>query len=215
MPQPSAPPLCCCSYVLSSLQIIGVFRQGQLLQRSSFLSCCLAVCAQPRPPPNVRAAQPMVPYTTLPHPPYYPLNGRVGREKFWGRAAGRWPILRGKKKKMMTGGGRETWGQHLRAALADPPLRSLISPASSHIKVTPGCIISASHFHSDYTGNVFIQDGNRRALLARIIMLIEITHLWPAKILCKLTFSLSAFVSIRKRFLRIKFNHLQRPSRGQ
>ena len=83
-----------------------MFRQGQLLQRSSFLSCCLAVCAQPRPPPNVRAAQPMVPYTTLPHPPYYPLNGRVGREKFWGRAAaaGRWRKKK-KKTRMMTGRG--------------------------------------------------------------------------------------------------------------
>ena len=48
----------------------------------------------------------MVPYTTLPHPPYYPLNGRVGREKFWGRAAaaaGRW--RKKKKRRMMTGRG--------------------------------------------------------------------------------------------------------------
>ena len=65
----------------------------------------LAVCAQPRPPPNVRAAQPMVPYTTLPHPPYYPLNGGAGREKFWGRAAaaaGRWRKKK-KRTRMMTG----------------------------------------------------------------------------------------------------------------
>ena len=161
------------------------------MQRSSFLPStgCLAVCAQPRPPPNVRAASGPA-YGPLYHPPSSALLPaqwwRRQREILGQSSTGRWPILRRKKKKKKNDddgdGGRETWGQHL-SCIGRPPLRSLISPASSHIKVTPGCIIPASHFHSDYTGNVFIQDGNPRALLARIIMPIEIMHLASSDIM--------------------------------
>ena len=163
----------------------------------------------------------MVPYTSLPHPPYYPLNGGAGREKFWGRAAaGRWLIFRRKKKKrkmMMRGTGKRNLGAaselHWPPASSQPHFSGFFPHQSDTRLHHPSLTLSLGLY-----GNRIY--GNPRA---RIVgsdnyaeMLIEIMHLPAAAgILCKLTFSLFAFVWIPKRFIRIKFNHLQRPSRGQ
>lgn len=97
------------------------------MQRSSFLPStgCLAVCAQPRPPPNVRAASGPA-YGPLYHPPSSALLPaqwwRRQREILGQSSTGRWPILRRKKKKNDDDGdgGRETWGQHL-SCIGRPP----------------------------------------------------------------------------------------------
>ena len=191
--------LCRCSCVLSSLQIIGVFLQGQ--ERGS----CNAVCAQPRPPPNVRAVsiqpvlyqypgtQPILSvYSTSTQVPPCPRPGCLIRpisrsmEALAGRnfGAGHQGVghqgKEGKEMrmtKMTMRMKRRGSKRNLEAASElhwrDPhraPSQPHFSGFFPHQSDTRLHQTPASHFHSDYTGIVFMEI-HKRALLARIIML--------------------------------------------